>query len=946
MKDLQEIYNELTENEKVLLCLPKYNYTVSLCNKIDSSLYEFLHKDFSNDLINDTYNTEIFNYASVFKDVNLELVEDTSCFALLNKPIFNTDKYEEIIKGIENFKRNYQNYDISSLTDQSIITPTMLKDACMARLKQIEEIINSDFYQGRIDLENLIIKNSNVLLKNNNVLPLKSGDEVYIDTNDTRLLELSTILYNNDKNIKILPTDEGDHGIAILYYAGNSSNEDVLFFKDNGYKVVLLVDNLVGDELQKADAIIYSKCLNLENIYNLMVGNLTQTGRLSQDIGQFKKGSGIDLYNVNLINAVLNNNQFQIFVKNDNAFNVSSTILVCDKNKILQIKNISLNAFESNIITFNCNIKEMIEVRIGNDINSLVLSCVVSSISNNDIFEYEKYLNEEYIDSQHEDTLTSKIIDNDDINLKEESKEEVEDDQEDVLDETIKANILDNKKENEIPNDVTSSFKEDEQITENPDETIQEFNNEPNDFDTYEEYHNIEENSNNKSGVLSKIKNLFGKSSDITSNENSEFYNYIHVRKNNGFLSRKTKLVFSLILNIYFILIGIKVISYTSSMGNLVLVILVLLLMQIYFIVIDRRILKKENDFVKSDCLSTIIDKVETDKENEVIHEVIKTEEKSLEPKEVKKLKLLSTDDLHKKLSLISTSLKGFLSTKGLNLSDEDICQILNTILCQRVIVVRNENKDLSIKLCEALKQYFGQYNLANVSMSNVCDIDEKFKNYSTLYNNIFKSYKDNINLCVLTDINSSLIESINTKINKYFINPLTKFEYKNNDINIVFPNNVWFLLVEDTITTLDYNTLVNVSIINPKIEESNSSEINFEYDISSLDDINEIINTISKKDIVPLEVWQVFDTLENNLSSIGFKLNSNLANKIEKNLNTYMILNGSLNDGLDLIVSSKLVPYLMKYNKDIDIKKTLNKVFKPYSNKKINQTIEEYLKG
>lgn len=940
MKDLQEIYNELTENEKVLLCLPKYNYTQTLCNKIDTHLYDFLHQEFKNDLVNDTYNVDIFNYASIFQDKNYELVDDTSSFARLNEPIFNTDKYEEVIKGIESFKRNHADYDISSLIDQSIITPNMLKDACITRLKQIEELINSDFYQGRIDLSSLIIKNSNVLLKNNGVLPLKSNDEVYIDTNDSRLTELSSLLYNNDKNIKILPTDEGDHGIAIIYYNGDSSNEDILFFKDNGYKVIILCQNLEGEEIDKADALIYSQKLNLENIYNLLVGNLTQTGRLSYDIGKFKKGSGIDLYNVNLINAVFNNGQFQIFVKNDNAHCVSTTILVCEQDKILQIKNINLEAFESNIVTFNSNILETKEVRLGTNINSLVLSCVVTGSSNNDIFDYEKYLNEEYEEeSDHSvsDSIPKKEITKEpQVKLEEEPKEELEEN----VEQNISEDSIDIK-------DIPSDLKENEIINDIPTIDIKEDNIEPEELDNYEleGYNNIEES--NKTSIFSKFKSVFGKSMDVTSNENSEFYNYVHVKKNNGFLSRRTKLVFSIILNIYFILIGIIVINSVSSIDNLILVILVLLLMQIYFIIIDKRILNKENDFVKSDCLSTVIDKVEVNKENEVIHEAAKLEENPLvELEEKKKFKILSLDDLHEKLNSIATSLKGFLSSKGLSLSDDGICEILNTLLCQKVVIIRNENKDLAVRLCEALKQYFGQYNLANVSMNNVCDIDEKLKNYSTLYNNLFKSYKDNVNLCVLTDVNSLLIESINIKFNKYLMNPLNKFEYKNTDINIVIANNLWFLLVEDITTTLDYNTLANVSIINPTIEESFSEVNNFEYDIPSLSDILEIINTISKKDMVPLEIWQVFDTLESNLSSIGFKIDSNLANKIEKNLNSYMIINKSLNEGLDLVVSSKIVPYLMKFNKDIDIKKILNKVFKPYSNIKINQRVEEYLKG
>lgn len=940
MKDLQEIYNKLTENEKVLLCLPKYNYTQSLCNKIDTQLYDFLHQEFSSEFINDTYNQDVFNYASVFKNSNYELVDDTSCFAQLNKPIFNTDKYEEIIKGIENFKRNYKDYDITSLIDQSIITPNMLKDGCIKRLKQIEELINSDLYQDRIDLNDLIIKNSNVLLKNNNVLPLKSNDEVYIDTNDSKLIELSGLLYNNDKNIKILPTDEQDYGIAILYYDGNSSNEDVLFFKDNGYKVILLCENLEGEELDKADAIIYSKKLNLENIYNLLVGNLTQTGRLSQDIGAYQKGSGIDLYNVNLINAVFNNGQFQIFVKNDNAHNVSTTILVCDSNKIIQIKNVNLNAFESNIITFNSNISETKGVKLGTNINSLVLSCVVTSGLNNDIFEYEKYLNEEY-----EEKSSAEVFDT--IHKEEEIIEEPQNEIIEDIKEELEDNIVqESKLESSEIEDIPSDFKDDEQLNEVHPENIKEESIESEELDNYEfETYNIK--GDNKIGLFSKLKSVFGKNSHVGSDENSEFYNYIHVRKNNGFLSRRAKLIFSIILNVYFMTIGLTLINYMSSVDNLVLVILVLILMQIYFIVIDNRILNKENDFVKSDCLSTIIDNVEEDKENEVIHEIVKPEEQTTTKKEEKKnLKILSTEDLHDKLNSIMTSLKGYLSSKGLNLTDEGICDILNTLLCQRVIIIRNENKDLAVKLCEALKQYFGQYNLANVSMNNIYDIDEKLKNYSILYNNLFKSYIENLNLCVLTDVNYSLIESINAKFNKYLINPSTKFVYKNADINILLPDNVWFLLVEDITTTLDYNTLTNISIINPTIEEYYSEESNFEYDIPSLNDINEIIYTISKKDMVSLEIWQIFDTLENNLTSIKFKLDSSLANKIEKNLNTYMILNGSLNDGLDLVISSKIVPYLVKFNKDLDIKKTLNKVFKPYSNKKINQTLEEYLKG
>lgn len=1053
MNDIKEILKKLSLKEKIILTLEKKYYTKELCDKIDSELHNFLNGKIDEELINQTFDKNIITLGQTFvQDLN-PLANTKSVYAKLNQPVLQRTQ-ANIILGLDKFYNNATTYTLNMLENKEVVTPELLDDACLIRLKELEEIINSPLYKSFEVFKQKVLDSSYVVLKNEgNILPLKGSDKVFINKADIRINKLANLLSKNDKRIILLPTDEQNENIVILYYEGSSDDvQDIEYYKEKNYKIIIVTNSLDGDILNQVDSIIYNKEIEFNSLYNLIVGNTNQSGRLTKDISSYKAGSGIDIYNISCLNALISKGLIQALFKNDSNQKAKGTLIISnEENKILQIENITLDSFGSNIFTFNVTANANCNVKLGSNINNMSFK---SSISNEEKptyeFDYTKYLptskktqaieeqkkektiesqttessklNEMPIEEEPVEKVKSSIIQDEvksaedvkpfeteksnpvevedakPLETEDESPIEVESEEvqenapietsdkeelkstnlaqltEEVNIEDTKSFMAEENEESEQLNEneenletlevkseqikdgdanLVQDFSEESQVENSADNIINENTNniDENNIDIESDKQiddiNIEENNINLE--------LDEQASDINVEENDkDLENYTDFKCNIpsekvGFLSVRAKIMLGGLLDIYFVaVVGFLVCLYNSYYVNaykpyIIKCIFLVVFIQILYIIFIILTLRKQKITIEAVNESILVSNIESGNQLDVQENLI--DEENIDNNENKvnvvnqkyKVNIPKSFDGTTQICQITNALQEFFKSRGLEIDYNCANSVISSVISSRLIIIRNEDKELLDKILITLKEFFG-LNDSLLDSESSYDIDNLIDYSSDMFTEIY-SNRGKVNLVTLINSPYELVDSICTKLKRYINNPLTNTKYQNSKVNIALPNNVWFIIKEDENKLITENIYKNSIVLNIDVsvcEEDDSYTIlpiNFEL-------LMQISAYINKHDLVPYTIWESLDELEEELSNINYKIDASLDKLIERYLNCYLNNEGDINSAMDNLVCSIIIPYLLDLNDSLELNSILNKVFMNYDTTKINKLL------
>lgn len=714
MRDYDEIISTLTEDEKIQLVLAKTSFTKELCDKIDDNLYSFFNTSIDKQLTNQTFDLEILNESELFLDEINPLVNPKGEFSCLNQSLFKAHQASEIKSALEYYNKNKNELTKELLESEKMITEEELNDAVLKRLSQINKVINSGIYNNCDIFKKKVNDNSFVILKNENLLPIKKDLKIYIDDEDSRLGELAQILKCN--NFK-LSQNEDEADFAITYYSGSSLDEISINSLSLSTKLLVVATELVGDALDKANAIIYSPAPNINSLYQLIVGQINHTGRLAYDDEKYLRGMGEDLYPVKYVSATYNNGYLKAFLKNELDVSASSTILICSEGRIIQIYNACLDAKEEK--TFNILLNAIGErtLYIGPSVDNLVIEVSVNNkvLKGEDNFNYSKYAtNEDEMDSN--------------------------------------SNLIENKNAKEEIKQSTDDIKAVEEIILND-------NIEPQYIIKREKQYKPESENDYRFSKIPSIKNK----KDFISVKTKRI---ISIILNIYF---EAAIVFAIVM------------SYINAqLPYFIISIVLAVIVEILFVLLYFNLHKREKYLVEAFNKDCLLDAMECQNFENVTKERVELPTLDIsEPVNLEEENYVANSfDATKSSKEVVDSLVSYFASRGLGITNAKALELISAMHASRLIVIKDKREELLKKALLSIRMFFGT-SPSFVDMKDKALIENEFVASSKLYANIFNN-KENVNVQALENVNKELLEDIANKFDNYLLNPDLHKSFKN----------------------------------------------------------------------------------------------------------------------------------------------------------------------
>ena len=971
MRDYEEILNDLSFEERIQLVLSCSVFSRNLCDKIDSKLYSFLNSTIDEELVNQSFDLDLINKVELFTTRSNPLVDATSVYALLKRPIFKTNNYDGIRLALEN--QEGKELSISSLESEQIITKKELYDALIIRLNQIDILLNSDIYNNFSDsFVSKAKSNSLVLLKNEGIVPLKKGQNIYIDKSNALLESLSNML---EKTGTVSFVDSNPD-IAIGMYLSSSDQANITNLISK-YNTLVLTNDIRPSFLSGAKAIIYTQRLSdLDSLFNLVMGINTFTGRLATDVGSYKRGSGLDLYPVEYKSVEYNRGNLKVTLKNESAHSASTTCFICCDDTIVQIVNETLLSKEEKVLSIKLGVSGKRLLRIGPSIDNLPLDVSINSRAKCDteLIDYKKYLEEGIdtlvdLDSKDEietTNLEEEISDKDDFKEEEntlvglDSKDEIEtedleeevSDKEDIKEDT-QDDLLDysndeedfDEDEEEIDLGILSEvFKKAAMNMPEEDQYEEEDSTSGDDGQSLEENEDLieeniespeEKNSNEQDmGYIIRREKAYK-----SENDNDNLFSKIPPIKNKkGFISKRAKVVLSILLNIYiqgFIGFAATMSFINGNVNYFILTVFSFVVVQILFTFIYISLRKRIKYLVEATNENSLIDAMECQNFENVIKEEIVNPEFIIENQIVEEYVANEFDGAKNSLELIS-SLTSYFESEGLKISNSKANELISAMLASRLIVLKNSNEILLDKALNCLRKFFGtspiSYDMKNEE-SFVSMLIKSHQMYLAMQNN-----KDNVNLQILKNVNKDMLSEISSKLKDYFLNPELHCLIKNKDVNINLPSNLWFIIKQDKNYKYDesiYNYAFTIDL-----DLSQTDALDYTLYPVNYECFSKIKNAVINGNLIPPEAWNVFDVLEQEYSIF---IKNNILTQVEIYLESYFMNEGIVQTAMDSMIANKFVPYLTGLTVTSDHINVLSKVLAAYDSNNAIGAIKYY---
>ena len=324
--------------------------------------------------------------------------------------------------------------------------------------------------------------------------------------------------------------------------------------------------------------------------------------------------------------------------------------------------------------------------------------------------------------------------------------------------------------------------------------------------------------------------------------------------------------------------------------------------------------------------------------------------------------------------SLCKDMEKYFLQN-GLVISPAMSRGIVSSLMSSRLIMLRNQDKELSLKFAHVLATFFGTNAVVDSLANRQWDKDTllymkgaKTKILTPLYQAFHLATTEENKVCfyAMTDVKLADTASFLTPYVQFLGSPLEKYTVTENEATYTIPSNMWFLLIPKEGESLDsLPTFVSnlTSVIDVDVKEPQQEKAEEETLIPTTDESSEAKATIASEEqsqeeafvpnlvtprqlealtyrskkaaVIDEQTWKSVDALEEFVNErTPYHIGNKIFLQLECYLSVYLACGGEISEAVDGVLSARLLPAIMTLLKgnpqmaDVDMVQTVESIF------------------
>lgn len=309
---------------------------------------------------------------------------------------------------------------------------------------------------------------------------------------------------------------------------------------------------------------------------------------------------------------------------------------------------------------------------------------------------------------------------------------------------------------------------------------------------------------------------------------------------------------------------------------------------------------------------------------------------------------------------------------------------IVSSLMSSRLLVLRNADKELSLRFAQTLAGFFGTTTVID-SLSNrdwekdtLLHMQGAKSMYTTALSQAFYfagTEENKACFYTMTDVKLGDTATFLMPYVQFLGSPLEKYTVTENETTYTIPSNMWMLLIPEDNESLDSMppfvtnlvSVIDVDVQVPVVEETSEEEINGENAEANEQDASktaeetteeaveesteeeelppiksvtphqlEALTYRSKKaSVIDEQTWKAVDTLEEFVNErTPYHIGNKIFLQLECYLSVYLACGGEIEEAVDGVLSSKLLPTIMTMLKDnpqmvdVDMVQTIESIF------------------
>lgn len=302
---------------------------------------------------------------------------------------------------------------------------------------------------------------------------------------------------------------------------------------------------------------------------------------------------------------------------------------------------------------------------------------------------------------------------------------------------------------------------------------------------------------------------------------------------------------------------------------------------------------------------------------------------------------------------------------------------IVSSLMSSRLLVLRNKNKELSLRFAQILSGFFGTATVVDSLSNRNWEKDTllhmqgaKSKYQTALGQAFYLAGAEENKACfyTMTDVKLGDTASFLMPYVQFLGSPLEKYTVTENDLTYTIPSNMWFLLIPDDDESLDSMptfvtnlvSVIDVEVQEP-VQETEENDIADDDALATADkEANEAENAVAeeaeelapiksvtphqlealtyrskKASVIDEQTWKAVDTLEEFVNErTPYHIGNKIFLQLECYLSVYLACGGEIGEAVDGVLSSRLLPTILTMLKDnpqmadVDMVQTIESIF------------------
>lgn len=350
-----------------------------------------------------------------------------------------------------------------------------------------------------------------------------------------------------------------------------------------------------------------------------------------------------------------------------------------------------------------------------------------------------------------------------------------------------------------------------------------------------------------------------------------------------------------------------------------VLLLVILIIINVVSIILykDARKLKDK----RPDDLLAILEETESIDGHRIVESEYEVEEDQSGPKQVvfRNAKTIESIDINK----VQSDFIAACSESGVEVDKATVRLVLASIFSSRLLIIKEENKELRDKFLQALAKYFG----SGYYMTELADTVESFNDvawYLTSQGNVATEFAkgilasrqnpDTVNITMASNVKMENVSKVFKDVLGYVKNPNVPCKLKIGNRNVdngyrVLPKNLWFVFCVEKDAMLP-SEVAKYSItleLNLKVAETIPEAK--EHKVVSYPQVLDCINESYENYFIEETTWKKIDEFADYLDRRGeFFIDNRIVREMERFAAIYLALDGEQADVIDTLLCKKLL--------------------------------------